>query len=145
VRGWAGIEPIAAGHALLRRAREVLGALDRLHAELDGFAGGVKGSVRVAAGVSAQGEDLPDDVVRDLRPGAPMARQAALLGRTVVHRMQVSSVDACLRIVAAGLGLAIVPAGTAAVQVGASRLVMRPLDEPWAARSSSCRAATTRR
>jgi DNA-binding transcriptional LysR family regulator len=66
--------------------------------------------------------------------GAIMRRHAALAGRSLVHRMQVSSLDACLRIVAAGLGLAILPAESAAVQVGAQRLVMRPLDEPWAER-----------
>ncbi|MFM1988916.1 MAG: hypothetical protein RJA99_1873 [Pseudomonadota bacterium] len=218
VRGRRGVEPTAAGEALLRQAREVLGALDRLEAELDGFAAGVRGSVRVAASVSAIAEDLPDDVaaflaahpgvtvsiderdssaaVRDVRggaadvgvawdavdasglralpyhadhlhvivqPGHPLARrrrlrfadtldfpsvgaattglvgermrrEAALLGRRLVHRMQVSSLDACLRIVAAGLGLAILPRETAVAHAGAARLVMRPLDEPWAER-----------
>jgi DNA-binding transcriptional LysR family regulator len=66
--------------------------------------------------------------------GALMRRQAALAGRELVHRMQVSSLDACLRIVAAGLGLAILPVEAVAAQVSASRLVLRPLDEPWAAR-----------
>jgi DNA-binding transcriptional LysR family regulator len=217
-RGRRGVEPTAAGEALVRQAREVLGALDRLHAELEGFAGGVQGSVRVAASVSALAEALPDDVatfldahptlrvslderssadvVRDVRAGAAdlgvawdaveadglralpwradhlhvvmaashpltaraglrfvetldhpsigvsaaglvgtlMRRHAALAGRELVHRTQVSSFDACLRIVAAGLGLAILPAEAVAAQVAASRLVMRPLDERWAAR-----------
>lgn len=62
VRSRRGLEPTPAGHALLRQAREVLGALDRLEAELDGFAAGVLGSVRIAASVSALAEDLPDDV-----------------------------------------------------------------------------------
>lgn len=218
VRGRRGVEPTPAGQALLRQAREVLGALDRLEAELDGFAAGVRGSVRVAASVSAIAEDLPDDVaaflaahpgvhvsiderdsaaaVRDVRGGAAdvgvawdavdasglralpyrtdrlhvilppdhplarrrrlrfadtldfpsvgvattglvgerMRREAARLGRTLAHRMQVSSLDACLRIVAAGLGLAILPRETTAAHAGASRLAMRPLDEPWAER-----------
>ncbi len=218
VRGRRGVEPTPAGDALLRQAREVLGALERLEAELDGFAGGVQGSVRVAASVSALAEDLPDDVaaflaahpalrvslderpsqdvVRDVRAGSAelgvawdavdaqglaavpyrrdhlqvivppthplagrarvafvdtlghpsvalagaglvgrlMQREAALHGRTLSHRMQVSSLDACLRIVAAGMGLAILPAESAAVQARARHLVMRPLDEPWAER-----------
>jgi DNA-binding transcriptional LysR family regulator len=218
VRGRRGIEPTPAGHALLRQAREVLGAIGRLEAELEGFAGGVQGSVRVAASVSALAEDLPDDVaaflaahpalrvslderpseevVRDVRTGSAelgvawdavnarglqatpyrrdhlqvivppshplagrervpfadtldhpsvalagaglvgriMQREAALLGHSLVHRMQVSSLDACLRIVAAGMGLAILPAESAAVQVAAQRLVMRPLDAHWAER-----------
>jgi DNA-binding transcriptional LysR family regulator len=218
VRGRRGVVPTAAGHALLRQSREVLGALDRLQAELDGFAIGVQGSLRIAASVSAIAEDLPDDVaafldayprvrvsidergsrevVREVRAGAAdvgiawdevdasglralpyradhlhvvmpashplaaraslrfadtldfpsvgvataglvgarMQREAALLGRTLVHRMQVSSLDACLRIVAAGLGLAILPRETSGGSAGASRLVMRPLDEPWSER-----------
>ncbi len=217
-RGRRGIEPTAAGEALLRQAREVLGALGRLHAELDGFGGGVQGSVRIAASVSALAEDLPDDVAaflerhpsvrvslderpservvaevalggadvgvawdavgaRGLRarpyrsdhlcvvtpPDHPLAsarsirfadtfghpsvsvapgglvdmlmqRQAALLGHVLAHRMLVSSLDAAVRIVAAGLGLVILPGEAAAVQVAASRTVMRPLDEPWAER-----------
>jgi DNA-binding transcriptional LysR family regulator len=218
VRGRRGVEPTAAGQALLRQAREVLGALDRLNAELDGFAGGVQGSVRVAASVSALAEDLPDDVaaflethpglrvslderpsaevVRDVHAGSAelgvawdavdaqglhatpyrhdhlrvivpaahplagrarvrfaetldhpsvalastglvglvMQREAARAGRTLVHRMQVSSLDACIRIVAAGMGLAILPAESAAVQANARRLVMLELDESWAER-----------
>lgn len=218
VRGRHGVEPTAAGQVLLRQGREVLAALQRLEADLDGFAGGVQGSVRVAASVSALAEDLPDDVaafleahpavrvsleergsndvVRDVRSGsvdlgvawdavdarglhatpyrddhlhvvmrpshplarrarvrfvdtldhpsvgvasaglvgALMRRQAALAGRELVHRMQVSSLDACIRIVAAGLGLAVLPAQAAAVQVAASRLIMRPLAEDWALR-----------
>ena len=63
-----------------------------------------------------------------------LRRQAALLGRTITHRMQVSSLDAATRIVAAGLGLAILPVETAAPQVAASELLMLPLAEPWAER-----------
>jgi DNA-binding transcriptional LysR family regulator len=218
VRGRRGIEPTAAGQTLLRQAREILGAMERMHAELSEFASGVQGSVRVAASVSALAEWLPDDiaafiarqpavrvslgehlgseVIRAVREGAadlgvvwdavdprglrtlpyrsdhlavvlppshPLARrkrvrfadtldqpsvgvvpgglldtllrrQAALLGRTITHRMQVSSLDAATRIVAAGLGLAILPVETAAPQVAASELLMLPLAEPWAER-----------
>lgn len=218
VRGRRGIEPTPAGQTLLRQAREVLGAMERMHAELSEFASGLQGSVRVVASVSALAEWLPDDiagfinrheavrvsldeaggarVVREVREGAadlgvvwdavdvsglqawpyrcdhmgvvmrpshPLAgrqrirfadtldhvsvgvvpgglidsllrRQAALLGRTVNHRMQVSSLDAAARIVAAGLGLAILPFEAAAPQVGSLQLLMKPLDEPWATR-----------
>jgi DNA-binding transcriptional LysR family regulator len=61
-------------------------------------------------------------------------RQAALLGRDIVQRKQVSSLDAGVRIVAAGLGLAILPFEASAAQVAASNLVMLPLAEPWAER-----------
>ena len=218
VRGRRGISPTPAGQTLLRQAREVLGAMERMHAELSEFASGVQGSVRVAASVSALAEWLPDDVaafmaqhqavrvslsehvgnevVREVREGAAdlgvvwdvvdarglrtapyradhlgvvmppshplskrkritfadtlehasvgvspgglmdtlLRRQAALLGRAMTHRMQVSSLDAGVRIVAAGLGLAVLPCEAAAPQIGASRLILRPLDEPWAER-----------
>lgn len=218
VRGRRGIEPTAAGQALLRRAREVLGAMQRMHAELSEFASGVQGSVRVVASVSALAEWLPEDVasflerhesvrvglderasdevVREVREGAAdlgvvwdavdssglralpyradhlgvvlqpahplarrrrvrfadtldhpsvgvspgglvdrvMRRQAALLGRDLAQRMQVSSLDAGVRIVAAGLGLAILPFEAASAHVSASRLVMLPLAEPWSER-----------
>lgn len=218
VRGRRGIEPTAAGQTLLRQARDVLGAMERMHAELSEFASGAQGSVRVVASVSALAEWLPDDiatfvehhpalrvsldelgsieVIREVREGAadvgvvwdhvdtaglqtvsyrrdhlcvvmlpshPLARrkrlrfadtldhasvgvspgglvdtlqrrQAALLGRPLTHRMQVSSLDAGVRIVAAGLGLAILPCEAAAPQVQSSRLIMLPLAEDWAER-----------
>ncbi|MBL8380724.1 MAG: LysR family transcriptional regulator [Burkholderiales bacterium] len=61
-------------------------------------------------------------------------RQAALLGRTAVSRIQVSSMDAACRIVAAGLGLAILPLEIAAPHARGGRLRMVRLDEPWALR-----------
>ena len=218
VRGRRGIEPTAAGQTLLRQAREVLAAMDRMHAELSEFASGVQGSVRVVASASALAEWLPEDIaafldrhhgvrisvdernsdvaVREVREGAadlgvawetvdtpglqrvpyradhlgvvmppthPLARrrklrfadtldhatvgvspgglldrqvrrQAALLGRDVLQRMQVSSLDAGVRIVAAGLGVAILPFEASSAQVAASGLVMLPLAETWAER-----------
>src|SRR5688500_7121362 len=49
VRGRRGIEPTPAGQALLTRAREILGGLERLRVELGGFGAGAQGSVRVLA------------------------------------------------------------------------------------------------
>src|SRR5688500_4380394 len=62
VRGRRGIVPTAAGETLLRQARDVLGIMERMTAELSEFATGVQGSVRVAASVSALAEYLPDDI-----------------------------------------------------------------------------------
>lgn len=218
VRGRRGIEPTAAGEVLLRQARELLGAMQRMQAELSEFATGVQGSVRLVASVSALAEQLPDDIaaflarhqavrvslderlssdiVRSVREGsadlgvlwdladlaglhtlpyrsdhlcvvlhpghvlarrrtlryaetlehaavgvAPggmmenmLRRQAALLGRQPAHRIQVSSLDASCRIVAAGLGLAILPQESTAVFASAAGLVTVPLAEPWAER-----------
>ena len=192
-RGRRGVAPTSAGQALLRQAREVLGLLARMQAELGEFGSGVQGSVRVLASVSVLAEHLPDDIARFLRlheavrisldeclsadivrnvqegaadlgvlwdlpdlrslhttpyrqdhlcvllpPGHALAgqrrlayadtlaypavgmapgglmdrllrRQAALAGHTLNYRIQVSSLDAACRIVAAGLGLAVLP------------------------------------
>lgn len=213
-----GVEPTPAGEALLRQAREVLAALDRIRVDVGGFGTGVQGSVHVLASPSALAEQLPEDVarfmgshpqvrvsldeqvsphiVRQVReghadlgvlwdqadlsglrvlpyradhlcvamaPGHPLARrprlrfeetldhvsiavargglmdgllrrQAALLDRMAQDRMQVSNMDTACRIVAAGLGLAILPREAAAPHAGAGRLALVPLDEPWAER-----------
>ncbi|RPH59474.1 MAG: LysR family transcriptional regulator [Burkholderiales bacterium] len=218
VRGRRGIEPTAAGEALLRQARDVLGAMERMRAEISEFATGVKGSVRVMASVSALAERLPDDIasflaryrsvrvsldegvsseiVRAVREGAadlgvlwdagaldglqtvpyrtdhlcavvhathPLARherlrydqtldypavgvapggmveamlrrQAALLGRAATHRIQVAGLDAACRIVAAGLGLAILPREAIAPTATATGLSVVPLADRWAVR-----------
>jgi DNA-binding transcriptional LysR family regulator len=218
VRGRRGIEPTAAGEALLRQARDVLGAMERMHAELSEFSTGVHGSVRVVASVSVLAERLPDDIgsflkryqsvrvsldervstdiVRSVREGAadlgvlwdlidmaglrsvayrrdhlvvavhtghPLAgrkrvrfeetlslpaigvapggmmetmlrRQAALVGRSPAYRIQVSSLDAACRIVAAGLGHAVMPREAIAPGAAAAGLVLLPLAEPWAER-----------
>ena len=213
-----GVEPTAAGLALLARAREVLGALERVRAELGAFGQGVQGSIRVLASPSVLAEHLPDDIarfmaaypglqvsldervshaiVRDLRegaadigvlwnrgdlaglhllpyrsdhlcaamaPGHPLARrpslayadtleqvsigvaagglvdqllrrQAALIGRVPAYRIQVSSMDTACRLVAAGLGLAILPREVAVPHAGVGRLALVPLSDTWAER-----------
>ncbi len=218
VRGRRGIEPTAAGEVLLRQARDVLGAMERMHVEISEFATGVQGSVRVMASVSALAECLPDDIaaflaryrsvrvsldegvsseiVRAVREGAadlgvlwdagalaglrtapyrsdhlcvvvhaahPLARhkrlryaqtldhpsvgvapggmveamlrrQAALVGRAPANRIQVSGLDAACRIVAAGLGLAILPREAITPTASATGLVVVPLADPWAVR-----------
>jgi DNA-binding transcriptional LysR family regulator len=217
-RGRRGIEPTAAGEALLRKARDVLGTMERLHAELSEFAGGVQGSVRVFASLSVLSEFLPDDVgsflaqhrtvrvsleervsaeiVRGVREGtvdfgvcwdagdlqglqavryrsdhlcvvlppdhalarkrrlsfvetlaydqieiqpgsivqAALRRAAALAGRTLNHRIQVSTFDAACRSVAAGLGIAVSPREAAETYVQAQKLRMLPLNDAWATR-----------
>jgi DNA-binding transcriptional LysR family regulator len=63
-----------------------------------------------------------------------LRRAAARLGTELTHRIQVSSMDAACRIVAAGLGLAILPREVAVSHAGAGRLALVPLAEPWAER-----------
>lgn len=63
-----------------------------------------------------------------------LRREAALLGRALAHRIQVSSMDAACRIVAAGLGLSILPREVATPHAGAGRLALVPLADAWAER-----------
>lgn len=218
VRGRRGIVPTAAGEALLRQARDVLGVMERMHAELSEFSSGVQGSVRVLASPSVLAERLPDDIagflaafpsarvaldermspdiLRSVREGSadlgvlwdaadlsglqvlryrcdqlcvavhathPLARrkrlrfedtleqvsigvapggmmdallrrQAALLGKLPAHRIQVSGLDAASRIVAAGLGIAVLPREATEPHAQANGLVLVPLADAWAKR-----------
>ncbi len=77
----------------------------------------------VSIGVLAGG--LMDTVLR---------RQAALLGRTLQHRIEVSTMDSACRIASAGLGVCILPRELAAPHAGAGRLALVPLDDDWAIR-----------
>lgn len=74
----------------------------------------------------------------NVSPGGQMdqllRRQAALAGRLPSYRMQVSSLDAACRLVAAGLGLAILPLDAVTPHAGAGRLAFVPLAEPWSVR-----------
>lgn len=60
-----------------------------------------------------------------------LRRQEALLRRIPSHRIQVSSIDAACRIVAAGVGLAVLPREVAVPHAGAGRLALVALQEPW--------------
>lgn len=220
-RGRRGITPTAAGHALLRQARDVLGVMARMHAELSEFVSGVQGSVRVVAATSVLAESLvadigsflalyaavrvsldervSPDIVRAVREGsadigvlwdapdgidlrgldtvayrsdhlclamhvghalaarkrisfarslehisvgvAPggttdvlLRREAARLGRSLAYRMQVSSMDVAARIVAAGLGPAILPREAIDGHAAAASLAMVRLSDTWAVR-----------
>ena len=82
--------------------------------------------------------DTLDEPSINVSPGGQMdqllRRHAALLGRLPSYRMQVSSIDAATRLIAAGLGLAILPREAVAPHAGAGRLALVPLAETWAVR-----------
>jgi DNA-binding transcriptional LysR family regulator len=65
---------------------------------------------------------------------AAQQRYAAAVGKTIRHRIQVSTVDAACRIVAANLAIAIVPRDVAAAAQQALRLKIIPLTDAWARR-----------
>lgn len=61
-RGRRGVTATPAGEVLYRYAKEILGLVGRMHAEVSAFAQGVQGHVRVFATISAVAQFLPDDV-----------------------------------------------------------------------------------
>jgi hypothetical protein len=63
-----------------------------------------------------------------------LRQQAAQLGRLPAYRMQVSSLDAAFRMVAAGLGMALLPLEAAAAHAGAGQIALVPLSDAWALR-----------
>ncbi len=64
-----------------------------------------------------------------------MHERAQALGRRFAPTVSVGSFDAVCRMVEAGLGIALIPRSAAAAYAGSALFVLRPLDEPWAARS----------
>ncbi|MCC9009201.1 LysR family transcriptional regulator [Pseudomonas putida] len=61
-RSKRGVEPTPAGLALLRHAREMTRAMERLDSELSEYAEGARGHVRVLANVSSIMEFLPEEL-----------------------------------------------------------------------------------
>src|SRR4051812_11939172 len=61
VRGRRGIKPSPAGETLLRQAREIVRAMDRLNAEMSEYASGVHGHVRVVATPAVLAEEIAED------------------------------------------------------------------------------------
>jgi DNA-binding transcriptional LysR family regulator len=61
-RNHKGVEPTAAGLALLSLARRAVSYLDDLHAQMLDYAGGARGLVRVFANISATTQFLPTDL-----------------------------------------------------------------------------------
>ena len=63
-----------------------------------------------------------------------LQREAGRLGRSVQHRVIVSSFEAALRVVRAGLAISLVPREVAAGAARSGGVKLVPLAEPWAAR-----------
>ena len=54
-----GVEPTEAGRALLHHARGILQQVEKMHADLAAYAGGLKGQIRLLANTAARSEFLP--------------------------------------------------------------------------------------
>jgi DNA-binding transcriptional LysR family regulator len=63
-----------------------------------------------------------------------LQREAARLGQQLVSRVQVSGMDAAARLVAAGLGPAILPREAVQMHAVSRRLALVPLTDAWAQR-----------
>ena len=67
VRGRRGVQPTAAGQALLEHARSMLFTAERMQADVAAFNHGIKGQVRLVASASAIAESLLDDIAAFMR------------------------------------------------------------------------------
>ena len=63
-----------------------------------------------------------------------LTRAAAVAGKTLAHRVQVTNFDAALRVVRANLAISVVPAEVAAPFAAASNVRVVPLADAWARR-----------
>ena len=63
-RSYKGVEPTAAGSALLRLARQALHSLDEVHTQMLDYAGGTRGQVRLFANISAITQFLLGDLAK---------------------------------------------------------------------------------
>ncbi len=73
-----GVAPTAAGQALLEHARTMLHSASRITADMQAFAAGARGQVRILASVSAMTESLADDVASFLKQPANRSIQVDL-------------------------------------------------------------------
>jgi DNA-binding transcriptional LysR family regulator len=82
--------------------------------------------------------DALPHVAVSIAPGGMMdrllQREAARLGQPLVSRIQVSGMDAAARVVAAGLGPAILPREAVQMHAVSARLALVPLADSWARR-----------
>jgi DNA-binding transcriptional LysR family regulator len=62
-----GVQPTAAGLALIEHARTMLFAAERIANDVAAFAGGIKGNVRILASPSAIAESLLEDIAAFMR------------------------------------------------------------------------------
>jgi DNA-binding transcriptional LysR family regulator len=67
VRKRHGVVPTQAGQTLLEHARTILDSTARIERDMEAYASGVRGQVRILASVSAMAESLADDVASFLQ------------------------------------------------------------------------------
>ena len=67
---------------------------------------------------------------------ALLRRQGLLAGQLVHYRAQACSAEACMRLIAGGLGIGFLPADVVAVQLDNFNLVAVPISESWSVRNT---------
>ncbi len=70
-----GVAPTVAGEAVLEHTRSLMHILQRIEADVQAFAAGVQGKVRIVASASAIAESLLDDIADFMREPAHQAIQ----------------------------------------------------------------------
>lgn len=218
-RGTGGMVPTEAGQTFFQQARQVLGAMDRMHVTMRDLAHGGTGSVRILASLAALSHRLPADLipvlqeqpslrislreaassemVKQVKEGAadlavcwdaadltglgslpyvqdhacamvhpthPLARRksvqfketldfdhlsampgsmmeimlsrhAALAGKAIRTRIEVQSFEGVARLVAANMGIGILPREVLKPWFGVAPFKVIPLSDPWATRN----------
>jgi DNA-binding transcriptional LysR family regulator len=89
-----GVEPTAAGEALVAQLRNVFTLLDRIVADLDAFRGGARGHVRVHAHMSAMAGSLPEVLARFIvaHPGIEVVLEE-YTSIEILHAVQTGTAD----------------------------------------------------
>ena len=89
-----GVEPTAAGEALVAQLRNVFTLLDRIVADLDAFRGGARGHVRVHAHMSAMAGSLPEVLARFIaaHPGIEIVLEE-YTSIEILHAVQTGTAD----------------------------------------------------
>lgn len=73
-----GMEPTAPGLALLEHARAILGRVDQIRQDMDAYASGIRGQIKLLASSSALAESLADDIAGFLSVPAHQGIQISL-------------------------------------------------------------------
>src|SRR6202166_3804484 len=119
-RGRRGIELTAAGESLLDHARIIMNNVETMRGDLAAYASGVRASVHLLANTSGLSEHLP--------------KAAARIGVRLRFRARLRDFDAICQMVAADVGVAVVPEAAARRCVRSMPIMMIRIRDPWANR-----------
>jgi DNA-binding transcriptional LysR family regulator len=119
-RGRRGVELTAAGESLLDHARIIIHNVEAMRGDLAAYASGVRASVHLLANTSGLSEHLP--------------KAAARIGVRLRFRARLRDFDAICQMVAAGVGVAVVPEAAAKRCARSMPITMIKIRDAWANR-----------